>query len=569
MKASERRQLHILADAMADGTVTVQEAEQLTALLKDNPEAQDLYLDYLDVHANLSWMFRDGEPVILPETRRQGSASRTQARSQIGFSTSFWRISVVAMIAASVIGLMMLLWPSTSEQTTTTEEGDASPTFCRLTRSAGARWKADKEVKTGDRLGSQHVELEAGIVEMTFDNGVKAVLAGPADLELIDDMHTWLHRGRVVFHVPPSAIGFTLETTEANVMDLGTEFGVHTEESIGTEVQVYEGEVVAEFKTLAGSQQPSQRLQGGQALRIAPGEGEEPEELRFWPERFVRYLPDPNERHRQKPGESPYAPHNEPRFDEIHIVPAPTKMKIDGKLNEWDWSGHFLSHCEPPYDAFYHVDGAMMYDKNFLYIGAKVGDPFPMRSVVSPHEKRKLYGNGSCLAFRISTDRDMGWPVRGEGPGTHQVRKMRPKDFNEKLVFLVLWYYAPEKLPSLHVTYGMDWHGAQVNPNGYQGAFRKHKHGRGYTAEYAIPWSLLAAGNDPPCAGDVLGCTWLVHWAGPEGRNWKGQLVDIVNPAVTGWNFQNAGTWGRAIYHHKGNLPPGTVRPLRDVQKEE
>jgi hypothetical protein len=100
-----------------------------------------------------------------------------------------------------------------------------------------------------------------------------------------------------------------------------------------------------------------------------------------------------------------------------------------------------------------------------------------------------------------------------------------------------------------------------VNPPGYRGAFRKDVDGLGYTAEYAIPWALLNAGGNPPRGGDVLSTSWLVHWSGEDGWTWKGQLIDGVNPEQAGWNFANAGTWGRAVYHENGNLPPGTVRP--------
>ena len=124
---------------------------------------------------------------------------------------------------------------------------------------------------------------------------------------------------------------------------------------------------------------------------------------------------------------------------------------------------------------------------------------------------------------------------------------------------MVLWFYAPEKLPCLHLRYGMEFEGARVNPPGYRGAFREER--GGYAAEYAIPWALLNAEADPPRGGDVLAASWLAHWSGEDGLTWKGQLIDVVNPDEKGWNFDNAATWGRAIYHPRGGLPEGSVRP--------
>jgi hypothetical protein len=119
---------------------------------------------------------------------------------------------------------------------------------------------------------------------------------------------------------------------------------------------------------------------------------------------------------------------------------------------------------------------------------------------------------------------------------------------SDKLSFIVLWYNAPERQPCLHLRHGMDLHGRQVNPPGYRGAFRRDGDDRGYTLEYAIPWAVLHAADDPPRGGDVLAALWLVHWGDAAGRNWQGQLIDVTTPGERGWNFKRAATWGKAIY---------------------
>ncbi|MEX0867256.1 MAG: hypothetical protein WD030_07850 [Pirellulales bacterium] len=557
---STAKQVRKLADAVAYGTASAEETARLSQLLLDDPQAQDLYLEYVDLHAVLCWEFRGAEtkprPASAPASEPQRMTIPPARRLHFLWGLSLFSIASMVAVAVGAAWFLRHARPADSRQ-------DQFATFCQLTQTVGERWNAASLVQAGDRLGSRRLTLEAGMAELIFDNGVRAVLAGPAELELVDSMKAYLHSGRVVFRVPPPAIGFVCETADANVMDLGTEFGVHAEELVGTELQVFEGEVVANGKSDEAEETPGRRLEAGQAVLFARGDGAHPQEISFWPERFVRYLPDPNDpEFPNDPGRRKVQPYNLADYDAIHIVPATGTVKIDGSLDDWDLSGQFASHCEPPYDAFYHLRGAMMYDQQYLYIGAEVGDPFPMRSVVSPREGRELYGNGGGLAFRISTDRAMGWPVRGEGAGTEYRRDLVAEDYNNKLAFLMLWFYEPEDVACLNIRYGMDRHGTVVNPPGYRGAFRKHPDGWGYTVEYAIPWSLLNAADDPPRADDVLGCTWLVHWAGPEGRNWRGQLIDGVNPLETGWNFQRAATWGKAIYHEQGDLPPGTVVPL-------
>ncbi len=561
MKAETLRDLQTLADAVIDHRATEREIERLNRWLAEDAAAQEAWLDYLDTHAGLCWAFRGATPAG-PRDGMSADAAEAppNASPGVGHRPRTGWLAVLGWSAAGVLAVGLLLaavlpavWePRPQHDSTTADVADATEGFGRVVDAVGARYRDDEGPAVGQRIGAGRWRLAAGLVELALDNGVRAVIAGPADLELVGPMRGFLHSGRVVCRVPPQAIGFTLETTEAEVIDLGTEFGVHSHNTVGTEVQVYAGEVVAEFKSPRPASPRSQRLQGGEAVRIAKGADTVPQALNFWPERFVRYLPDPADPEApHDPSRRRVSPYNKPAHEAIRIPRAPQTVTIDGALDDWDLSGQFTSRCEPPYDSFYHLQAAMMYDDQALYIGAIVGDPFPMRSTVSPHEERNLYGNGGCLAFRISTDRQMGWPVQGQGPGTDAVRVLSPEDRNDQLVFLVLWFYEPEGTACLHVKYGMDQHGRLVNPEGYRGAYRKHADGWGYTAEYAIPWHLLNAADDPPQPGDQLGCTWLVHWAGPEGRNWKGQLIDVVNPQATGWNFQDAATWGRALY-----LPP-------------
>jgi hypothetical protein len=183
-----------------------------------------------------------------------------------------------------------------------------------------------------------------------------------------------------------------------------------------------------------------------------------------------------------------------------------------------------------------------------------VGDPNGMRnrwSPADPHGDR--FGRGGSVALRLSTDRDIGWPVKAQaGELSNQVfRDLTLRDLNNKLVFAVLWYYAPEQLPCLDLRYGMDRRDAKTNPKGYRGAYRQHEDTLGYDLEYAIPWTLLNADSDPPQAGDELACTINAHFSGPEGKVWHGNLLDVTNPAVKEWEFMDAETWGKMLY-----LPP-------------
>lgn len=525
------------------------------------------------------------ERLDMPDRGGSGRRSSLASRTASSLSGVTWVVGVLGavLLLAWLVESHQLDWLSRSiarvmnfrdsqsaepvgqaNQPRSPRDALAASSFCQLTGSVSAQWEAGQAWQTGAWLEAGRLNLVAGVAELTFDNGVRVVCTGPTDLELLSPMRVWLHGGQVVVHVPRMAIGFTLETADAAIVDLGTEFGVRVArpnpaasldatgtapDSAGesTELQVYEGEVIADVKLGSSARVGSKRLvQGGQAVRIDNQAGVMIKELPFEPERFVYVLPDPKDHpDAVATGLPKTTPYNQPIHNSIKILPALSKIEIDGSLEDWDLSGQFFSACPLPWADNYNVQGALMYDGNYLYISAVVADPFPMRSTIAPVAGRELYGGGGSVVLRLSTDRKLGWPVDASKPASGD---LQPKDRNARLASLVMWYFRESSQPCLDVRYGMDLHGRRLNPPGYQGAWREHPDRLGYTLEYAIPWSLLNAADDPPRAGDTLACTWLVHWSDPEGQNWRGQLIEIVNPQAQGWNFENAATWGRARY---------------------
>jgi hypothetical protein len=348
-----------------------------------------------------------------------------------------------------------------------------------------------------------------------------------------------------VVHVPKAASGFVLETRDASVLDVGTEFGVKVGPDRGTEVQVYQGSVFTSAKSSGGRTNSPQRLLAGTAARLDPDATDTFQDLPFAPDRFVRQLPETGY------GSKDAVPlSNQPRWDRIEIMPADQPVVVDGSLSEWDRQTMFCSRCDGAKDC--GVEGALMYNADYLYVGAHVADPAPMRSLIDPATDGDAGWRGGGLQVRLSTDRTLGWPVDANADIYYQGQPMKPRlqDGNEKIVHLTLWHHAPSQKDCLHVSYGMDFHGGQTNPNGYRAAFRKDADGRGYTLEYAIHWALLKAQGNPPRAGDTLAATWTVHWSDGSGRRWRGQLVEIRNPSepLRTNHWDRAASWGKAMY---------------------
>jgi hypothetical protein len=415
-----------------------------------------------------------------------------------------------------------------------------------LTRATDCVWDGATCPKPGDRLAAGELSLCKGVAEIAFTSGVNLLVEAPANLELVDVASSALKAGRIVARVPPTAVGFAVDTPKAKIVDLGTEFGVSVEPGRETVVQVFAGTVVAELKSPGASAGKSRRLVAGETARIDASGAIELQKVAFSPERFLRTFTTPSVHE----GEEliPFTP-SEVFSQDVAAASGP--VTVDGDLSDWDLSGTFEARCGGRFAEEHHVQGSLMYDKTHLYLAARVGDPMPMRNVIDPNTDPWSAWVGGSVQLRFSTDRTFGWPVRATKPNSRQ-GKPNVQDTSGRIVHLTLWYFQPREQPCLELRYGMNLDRGVVNPAGWRGAFRKAPDGKSYTVECAIPWTLLGAGDDPPRSGDELGLCWTVNWSDVSGKRWKGQLVEVKNPAYAArgkeLTFMHAETWGKAVY---------------------
>ncbi len=76
-----------------------------------------------------------------------------------------------------------------------------------------------------------------------MSRGATVLIEGPCIFELLNDNAIRMHRGRIAAQVPERAIQFTVKTPTAQIVDLGTEFGVDVKASGHTVAAVFDGRV--------------------------------------------------------------------------------------------------------------------------------------------------------------------------------------------------------------------------------------------------------------------------------------------------------------------------------------
>jgi hypothetical protein len=112
-----------------------------------------------------------------------------------------------------------------------------------LRSSMQAQWTDSTVVKSGDRLTRHRkpLSLVRGMVDIVFDSGAEAVIEAPAQFRIQSAKRMTLLSGRVFAEVPPSARGFTVDTPQASIVDLGTQFGVKVESGVTSDLHLFQG----------------------------------------------------------------------------------------------------------------------------------------------------------------------------------------------------------------------------------------------------------------------------------------------------------------------------------------
>ncbi len=82
-------------------------------------------------------------------------------------------------------------------------------------------------IDIGTSVSPGNLVLEAGLVQFEFYHGAVVVVEGPAELELLDANRVVCKQGKLRALVPQQAQGFTVLSSQFELVDLGTEFGVN------------------------------------------------------------------------------------------------------------------------------------------------------------------------------------------------------------------------------------------------------------------------------------------------------------------------------------------------------
>ncbi len=293
------------------GDIRPEQADRLRKWLQEDPEAVEYYVEYMMQYAGLT---QPGDisiadlpeektsPVLetslwlaLSEFEKKAEAvevERPPAESRPATDpparprqtrTQVSRFSLYTLLLSSAAMLFLIVYARFAPSVRGMEVATVSDAL-------NARWgQAERTLREGTRLAtkSDPLWLREGLVTLSFDNGSRVVLEGPAQFEILTGDQIHLNYGRLYAAVPTQAIGFIVSTANSKIIDLGTEFGVKAGVDGQTEVHVMRGRTM--LISGAGKHSKTQHeLQQGQARAVTTAGTVEDISLRN--EAFVRRI---------------------------------------------------------------------------------------------------------------------------------------------------------------------------------------------------------------------------------------------------------------------------------------
>lgn len=247
---SDKSRFVTLCNAVLEGQATESEVAEFQVALHDDPECRQAYREQMKIHAYLTWQHGRAavdESLVISAKPDSPAATRTWNLSSLGLALS------VLILAAALTGW----WLSSSSG------------IPLVVISA-----TDLEFAKGSRVYRKQIDISHGSLKFRLDSGAEVEAIGPAQFELISDMLMRVAHGSVTVDVGDDAVGFQVETTEAQIVDLGTRFGVSVRDSGETDVVVFEGAV--DVHSHPGKSKPAGpvvNLKEGEAIRVDKGSG--------------------------------------------------------------------------------------------------------------------------------------------------------------------------------------------------------------------------------------------------------------------------------------------------------
>ena len=239
-------ELQELLNALLDERLSDEAQARLAELLSEYPEAKRLYLDYFELHNELYWRDGAAASALVPAMLEAGGPSSDSEQlatvaARPNALPNFRRTAPWIIAAASVVLALGLIGRSFIVRTVST----TTPTAVVIATDDAVWSDGRSRLDLGDGFPTGVFNLKAGQATIRMSSGAEISLAGPVRGSLDSPSLLRIDAGRATVRCETDACsGFRVITPAAEMIDLGTEFGVLVESSGTSEVHVFDGVVM-------------------------------------------------------------------------------------------------------------------------------------------------------------------------------------------------------------------------------------------------------------------------------------------------------------------------------------
>jgi hypothetical protein len=246
-----------LISGYLDGELTANEAEKLASALESDAQAVERLAMGSFIHSQLlDWMSQAhitdrvtigaaplatmsglglDWPGAHPDETELDSGPDYSAQVPGAMSTRRRLRSLIALAA------MVLMVASVALVTYMLTSGRS--VVAQLTNANGCEWGGSQAaIPVGSLLADhQELTLKKGSALVTLVSGTQLLLEAPVSCRLAGPNKIHLHRGRIAAKVPTQARGFTITSSLAQFVDLGTAFTLSLDTDKSFQLHVFEG----------------------------------------------------------------------------------------------------------------------------------------------------------------------------------------------------------------------------------------------------------------------------------------------------------------------------------------
>ncbi len=234
----------ILVGELLEQTLDEEQAEELREVLRSQSDATRRFAEQMQLASMLE------EELPLEAARWQKEAVAQRGDTRVGRRRFFLMLMPIVATAAALLVALTGPFDDRSDPgvgdlpAIGQSDGVLDPGVAIVTQVVDARWNTGQPIAVGSSIAPGVFKLQSGLAQLEFFRGAVVVVEGPAELEFVDTDRLVCSRGKLRAHVPPQAEGFTILSTQFELVDLGTEFGVDIEEGGSDSVHVFGGAAI-------------------------------------------------------------------------------------------------------------------------------------------------------------------------------------------------------------------------------------------------------------------------------------------------------------------------------------